>query len=87
MLLDLDEVRQHHGANHWILGGDYNVITNLAEKKGGLQRLDKDSEAFNTFIAESKLINIPTVNGLHTWNNKQGGNRQIASRLNRFLMS
>ena len=36
MLLDLDEVRQHHGANHWILGGDYNMITNLAEKKGGL---------------------------------------------------
>jgi len=87
MLLDLDEVRQHHGADHWILGGDYNMITNLAEKKGGLRRLDKDSEAFNNFIAASKLIDIPTVNGLHTWNNKQGGNRQIASRLDRFLMS
>jgi len=87
MLLDLDEVRQHHGANHWILGGDYNMITNLAGKKGGLRRLDKDSEAFNTFIVESKLIDISTVNGLHTWNNKQGGNRQIASRLDRFLLS
>lgn len=87
MLLDLDEVIQHHGANHWILGGDYNMITNLAEKKGGLRRLDKDSEAFNTFIAASKLIDIPTDNGLHTWNIKQGGNRQIASRLDRFLMS
>ena len=87
MLLDLDEVRQHHGANHWILGGDYNMITNLAEKKGGLRRLDKASEAFNTFIFESKLIDISTVNGLHTWNNKKGGNRQISSRLDRFLMS
>lgn len=66
MLLDLDEVRQHHGADHWISGGDYNMITNLAEKKGGLRRLDKDSEAFNTFIVASKLIDIPTVNGLHT---------------------
>jgi len=63
------------------------MITNLAEKKGGLRRLVKDSEAFNTFIVASKLIDIPTVNGLHTWNNKQGGNRQIASRLDRFLMS
>ena len=63
------------------------MITNLEEKKGGLRRLDKYSEEFNTFIAESKLIDIPTVNGLHTWNNKQGGNRQIASRLDRFLMS
>ena len=49
--------------------------------------MDKDSEAFNTFIVESRLTDIPTVNGLHTWNNKQGGNRQIASRLNRFLLS
>ena len=87
MLLDLDEVRQHHGANQWILGGDYNMITNLAGKKGGLRRLDKDSEAFNTFIVESKLIDISTVNGLHTWNNKQGRNSQIASSLDRFLMS
>lgn len=87
MLEDLNEIRQHHGANHWILGGDFNMITNLAEKKGGLRRLDKDAEAFSTFIAASKLIDVPTVNGLHTWNNKQGGNRQVASRLDRFLIS
>eukprot|EP00253_Pinus_taeda_P006668 PITA_06668 len=60
------------------------MITTLAEKKGGLRKLDKDSEAFNTFIAESRLTDIPTVNGLHTWNNKQGGNMQIISRLDRF---
>lgn len=75
MLEDLDEIYQHHGANHWILGGDFNMITTLEEKKGGLRRLDKDAEAFNTFIATSKLIDVPTVNGLYTWNNKQGGNR------------
>jgi len=53
------------------------MITNLAEKKGGLRRLDKDAEAFSTFIAASKLIDVPIVNGLHTWNNKQGGNRRL----------
>jgi len=63
------------------------MITTLEEKKGGLRRLDKDAEAFNTFIAASKLIDVPTVNGLYTWNNKQGGNRQVASRLDRFLIS
>jgi len=87
MLKDLDEVKQNHGETHWIGGRDYNMITTLAEKKGGLRKLDKDSEAFNTFIVESRLTYIPTVNGLHTWNNKQGGNRQIASRLDRFLLS
>jgi len=37
MLEDLDEVRQHYGANHWILGGDFNVITTIEENKGGLK--------------------------------------------------
>ena len=87
MLEDLNKIRNHHGANHWILGGDFNMITNLAEKKRGLRRLDRDAEAFSTFIAASKLIDVPTVNGLHTWNNKQGGNRQVTSRLDRFLIS
>lgn len=86
MLESLNEIKQHHGANHWILGGDFNMITNLAEKKGGLRRLDKDAEDFSTFIAAFKLIDVPTVNGLHTWNNKQGGNRQVASRLDRCLI-
>lgn len=63
------------------------MITTLEEKKGGLRRLDKDAEAFNTFRATSKLIDVPTVNGLYTWNNKQGGNRRVASRLDRFLIS
>jgi len=36
MLKDLDAVRQHHRATHWIAGGDYNMITTLVEKKGGL---------------------------------------------------
>lgn len=87
MLEDLNEIRRYHGANNWILGGDFNMITNLAEKKGGLRRLDKDAEAFSTFIEASKLIDVPTVNVLYTWNNKQGGNRQVASRLDRFLIS
>ena len=73
MLEDLDEVRQHHGANHWILGGDFNMITTLGEKKGGLRKLDKDAEAFNTFIVASKLIDVPIVNVLYASNNKQGG--------------
>lgn len=86
MLEDLNEIIQHHGANHWILGGDFNMITNLAEKKGGLRRLNKDAEDCSTFIVASKIIDVPTVNGLHTWNNKQGGNRQVTSRLDRFLI-
>ena len=32
-------------------------------------------------------MDIPTINGKFTWNNRRGGNKQIASRLDRFLVS
>lgn len=63
------------------------MIITLVENKGSLRRLDNDVEAFNTFIDTSKLIDVPTINGLYTWNNQQGGNRQVAFRLDRFLIS
>jgi len=27
----------------WIVGGDFNIITSLEEKKGGIRKLDKDN--------------------------------------------
>ena len=32
--------------NHWIIGGDYNMIKSLEEKKGGIHRLEADNLAF-----------------------------------------
>jgi len=32
-------------------------------------------------------VDIQTINGTHTWNNRRGGTNQIASRLDRFLIS
>ena len=37
-------------------------------------------------IDELGLIDIPTKNGNYTWNNRRGGDRQIASRLDYFLL-
>ena len=70
-----------------ILAGEFNMILNLEEKRGGLRCLDLDSEAFRGLMDDFQLIDIPTKNGVHTWNNQRGGERQIASRLDRFLLS
>lgn len=70
-----------------IIVGAFNMITNLSKKKGGIRKLDKDSEAFLTTIENLNLINISTSNGLFTWNNRRGGDPQIASRLDHFLLS
>jgi len=63
------------------------MITTLLEKRGGLRRLNKDAEAFTSFIDNDKLLDILPKSGNFTWNNRRGGDRMIASRLDRFLIS
>ena len=70
-----------------IIAGDFNMITNFSEKKGGIQKLDKDSDAFLTTIESLNLIDIPTSNEIFTWHNRRGGDHQIASRLDYFILS
>jgi len=70
-----------------IIAGNFNMITNLAEKRGGIQKLDKDSKDFFTTIENLNLIDIPTNNGTFTWNNRRGGDQKFASQLDRFLLS
>ena len=71
----------------WVLGGDFNLIANLGEKKGGRRTLDKYQEAFNEFLAQSSLVDVETGCGWFTWNNKRGGEHLVASHLDRFLVS
>lgn len=62
------------------------MITSLLEKKGGLSRLNKDSELFVDFIESARLVDILPKNGSYTWNNRRGGENHIASHLDRFLI-
>jgi hypothetical protein len=50
MLLDLENLKDRTNNLHWILAGDFNIITTLVEKKGGTRRLDRDAEEFSVFI-------------------------------------
>jgi len=72
---------------HWVLGGDFNLITNLQEKKGGTRKLDAHSTRFGSIIQTLKLIDVRMDNGIFTWNNKRLGNQAVASKLDRFLLS
>jgi len=62
-----------------VIGGDFNMITTLMEKKGGTRKLNKASEAFLDFINTAKLMDVHPKSGAFTWNNKRGGERQIVS--------
>ena len=71
----------------WIIGGDFNLIRSLEEKKGGIRKMDHFMDKFNELIEDLRLVDIQTINGICTWNNSRGGKNQIASRLDRFLVS
>eukprot|EP00253_Pinus_taeda_P016855 PITA_16855 len=49
--------------------------------------LNKDTEAFKDFIKSAKLVDIFPKSGAFTWNNKRGGDKQIASRPDKFLVT
>ena len=63
MLLDLENLKDRTCNLHWILARDFNIITTLAEKKGGTRRLDMDAEEFSAFIETMELVDIRTNNG------------------------
>ena len=69
------------------MGGDFNLIYNLGEKKGGQRTLDRYQEAFGTFQARSSFVDMETGNGWYMWNNEHGGEHLVASCLDRFLVS
>jgi exonuclease III len=73
--------------NRWTVGGDFNIIRSLEEKKGGSRRLDRDSSDFNSLIDDLHLIDLEANNGIHTWTNRRTGIHQIACKLDRFLIS
>ena len=46
-----------------------------------------DILAFYRLIQDLNLVNLDTSNETYTWNNKRGGKHQIASWLDRYLLS
>eukprot|EP00253_Pinus_taeda_P016893 PITA_16893 len=87
LLTSLEDLRDRHSGIPWILGGDFNMIRSLSEKKGGTGSLGRDSIAFLNFINNMRLVDTKTSNGIFTWNKKRGGESQVASKLDIFIIS
>jgi hypothetical protein len=86
-LQHLEWIAEHIGPQRWILGGDFNMIIGLEEKKGGHRSLGNESMLFNGTISLLNLIDVGTYNGLFTWSNRHSGAQHVSNRLDRFLIS
>ncbi|XP_020253587.1 uncharacterized protein LOC109830664 [Asparagus officinalis] len=71
----------------WLVGGDFNAITNGDERLGGAPVTGADTEDFRQFISSSQLVHIKTTGCFYTWNNKQEAESRIWSRLDRVLIN
>jgi len=83
----LTQINSERSHPLWITGGDFNMITRLEEKRGGRIKLDYKSTHFKNYIHNNRLIDMEFSNGIYTWNNMRTDAHQIASRLDKFLLS
>jgi hypothetical protein len=86
-LRSLENLATLTGGNKWILGGDFNMIHNIDEKRGGTHCLKAKSKEFQILIDNLGLIDTDTPNGIFTWTNRRTGSHQIACRMDRFPLS
>ena len=63
------------------------MIKSLTKKKGGTKTIGRDSIPFQNFLIDMRLVDLETTNGTFTWNNKRGGASQVASKLDKFIIS
>eukprot|EP00253_Pinus_taeda_P031968 PITA_31968 len=68
-------------------GGDLNIILDLKEKKGGIQSKDPFSRTVGSLIQRWDLVDLKPVKGKFTWTNNRTGDKNIAARLDRFLIN
>ncbi|XP_028101025.1 uncharacterized protein LOC114300334 [Camellia sinensis] len=64
----------HHFPNPWCVGGDFNEIRFIGERKGCLSR-DRGMKDFNEFVEKLELTDMPMLGRQYTWCNAMEGNR------------
>lgn len=65
----------------WCLGGDFNEIKNISERKWCIRR-DRGIGEFGNLISNLELVDIPILDRKYTW-----GNSQSWSRIDHFLVN
>ena len=67
-LEEIHSIQEWVGTDIWVIGGDFNIIKSLEEKKvGAVRSLSNASSTFNKLIEDLQLVYIRTINSLITW--------------------
>lgn len=69
----------------WVVAGDFNIIADSSEKRGGLQVDVGAVQDFQNFIHRNMLIDMGFIGDIFTWCNNRQGRARIWERLDRVL--
>ncbi|GLJ40989.1 hypothetical protein SUGI_0848590 [Cryptomeria japonica] len=84
--LELEAFLDNHPNKVCIIGGDFNVITKVEDKRGGSFKPPPAAIDFNNWINRNSLLEIQTTKNAFTWNNRRIGFCNIAEKLDRFFI-
>eukprot|EP00253_Pinus_taeda_P003052 PITA_03052 len=60
---NVKEARGLYPEMSWIIGGDFNLIRTMDEKRG-IRRTDQFMDIFNEMISEQRLVDMQTINAI-----------------------
>ncbi|XP_059066300.1 uncharacterized protein LOC131857626 [Cryptomeria japonica] len=84
--MELEAFLNNHLNEVCIIGGDFNAITKVEDKRGGNIKLPPAAIDFNHWINRNSLLEIQTADNAFTWNNRRKGFYNIAEKLDRFFI-
>ncbi|XP_042983328.1 uncharacterized protein LOC122312726 [Carya illinoinensis] len=71
----------------WMVMGDFNIIRNDSERRGGRPRLALAMEEFNNWVGSCGLLNMPSCGNSLSWCNGHSGRSRHWARLDRCLFN
>ncbi|MQM02367.1 hypothetical protein Taro_035133 [Colocasia esculenta] len=71
----------------WLMAGDFNCITNLCEKSGGIPASNSSMQDFNDFIMAVGMVDAGYIGSPFTWSNNYTGNASVKARLDRAMFN
>ncbi|KAL9244485.1 hypothetical protein vseg_018259 [Gypsophila vaccaria] len=76
--------RDAYGCDPWIWCGDFNSITSPTDRLGSEVQL-AEIRPFSDCISHCKMGDIMSTGAYYTWNNKQGPETRVCSRIDKVL--
>ncbi|KAF9601082.1 hypothetical protein IFM89_016055 [Coptis chinensis] len=71
----------------WAVIGDFNIVTSIAERKGGGTPCISAMDDFNHFIHLNALIDSTTSGFKYSWCNKRWGSIRMLQKIDRMLVN